>query len=283
MNKKKERGRKDNPKAGTCRGPAERTRNHHTDTAQKVRYRHSGLHARGKGFRECGLLQTLQAVRPVQRHTHGHAPDKCHRETEECRTGIFHRIPQEREAGREGEQADQVPMVPEVHRGHPGRQILGVLTRAVLPQGGMGELRPDTAQTRRSRAQAHTAAPDGHHRDVLGRVPRPVGVTGHSSRKCSERPSGSTRIPRMTTRHGRGRWTTRTAPEACRFSCTRRIRCSSSWKPRTRQGARTSTTSSASAATTKSQSCSSETRSPPKPPTRAHRHWEPYTRTWRRK
>ena len=29
--------------------------------------------------------------------------------------------------------------------------------------GGMGELRPDTAQTRRSRAQAHTAAPDGHH------------------------------------------------------------------------------------------------------------------------
>lgn len=50
----------------------------------------------------------------------------------------------------------------------------GVLTRAVLPKGGMGELRPDTAQTRRSRAQAHTAAPDGHHRDVLGRVPGPV-------------------------------------------------------------------------------------------------------------
>ena len=55
---------------------------------------------------------------------------------------------------------------------HCGLPISGSQLCSTVREGWI--LPTDTAQTRRSRAQAHTAAPDGHHRDVLGRVPRPV-------------------------------------------------------------------------------------------------------------
>ena len=65
MSKKTEKGRKDNQKRKPAEARAERTRNHHTDTAQTLRHRHSGLYAGHTGLRERGLLQKVQIIRPV--------------------------------------------------------------------------------------------------------------------------------------------------------------------------------------------------------------------------